>query len=67
MLTAILGNVEPVTMTTVLLSGMGILSGAVAHLYHSQVKMFNSVQEKLNDCEQDRLDLWKHLSELENK
>lgn len=67
MWTAILGNVEPVTMTTVLLSGMGVLSGAVAHLYHSQVKMFSAVQEKLTDCEQDRLDLWKHISQMEDK
>lgn len=67
MWTTILANVEPVTVTTILLSGMGVLSAAVGHLYHSQLKMFAALQEKLNDCESDRLDLWKHISHLENK
>jgi hypothetical protein len=49
------------TMFTVLATGISALSGCVAYLWKQQTNHFATVEEKLNDCEEDREDLWKAL------
>jgi uncharacterized protein YoxC len=63
-----LGNLDPMTLSGVLLGGMGALSTAVVHLYKSQNTLQKDVNEKvskeLDECRDDRRDLSSALIEI---
>ena len=53
-----LANLDPMTVTTALVGGMGALSTAVVHLYRSQFTLQKDltgrVQNQLDECLEDR-------------
>lgn len=57
-MTQILANLDPMTVTTALVGGMGALSTAVVHLYKSQFNLQKDltgrVQNQLDECVEDR-------------
>ena len=61
MIEKLLASAADPTMFTVLLSGIGSLAGCVAYLWKQQTDHFAKVEIKLNDCEEDREDLWRAL------
>ena len=54
----LLANLDPMTVTTALVGGMGALSTAVVHLYKSQFNLQKDltgrVQNQLDECLEDR-------------
>lgn len=63
-----LGETDP-TLLKMLLGACGILGTAIGALYRQQVVHFNSIdkklqraEESLQDCQDDRLAIWKLLA-----
>lgn len=61
----LLANTDPMTLTTALIGGLTVLSGAVAHLYHAQSKTHAYVLDEKKKCEDDRRDLWRALVRID--
>ena len=57
----IIASATDPTMFSVLATGISALAGCVAYLWKQQSRHFANVEEKLNDCEEDREDLWRAL------
>ncbi len=61
-MTQILANLDPMTVTTSLVGGMGALSVAIVHLYKSQFALQKDVNDKISkelaECKDDRRSLW---------
>ena len=57
--------VEPMSLTTALLGGLTVLSGAVAHLYHAQSKTHQEVVRRADECDEDRRHLWMALVRID--
>ncbi len=68
-MTEILANVDPMTLTTALVGGVGALSTAVVHLYKSQSAMQKEVNERLSneisECRDDRRSLWQAILKID--
>ena len=67
----LLANLDPITLSGALATGIAGLSGAVVHLYKSQFALQREVNEKvteqLSQCERDRQDLWSALIRIDPK
>lgn len=61
----LLSQVEPLSLTTALLGGLTVLSGAVAHLYHAQSKTHQEVVRRAEECDEDRRHLWMALVRID--
>lgn len=61
----LLSQVEPLSLTTALLGGLTVLSGAVAHLYHAQSKTYQEVISRAEECDDDRRNLWMALVRID--
>jgi tRNA A37 N6-isopentenylltransferase MiaA len=65
----LLANLDPMTLTTALVGGVGALSTAVVHLYKSQSAMQREVNERLSneisECRDDRRLLWKAVLKID--
>lgn len=55
-----MGASEP-TVVTLLAGAVSALTAVVGYLWRMLVKSVDEIKGKLNDCEQDREDLWKAL------
>ena len=51
-------------METMLLGGLSVLTGCVAHLYHAQRKNYLDIQERADECDDDRRQLWLALAKI---
>lgn len=64
----LIAQTDPMSLTTALLSGLGVLSGAVGYLYKSQHTLQKEVTQKisqeLDECRSDRRDLWAALIKI---
>jgi hypothetical protein len=62
-------NLDPMTVTTALVGGMGALSTAVVHLYRSQFTLQKDVNDKiskeLTECKEDRRSLWQAVLKID--
>ncbi|MGB1431117.1 MAG: hypothetical protein ACPG6J_04650 [Flavobacteriaceae bacterium] len=65
----LIANVDPMTLTTALVGGVGALSTAVVHLYKSQSSMQREVNERLtneiSECREDRRSLWQAILKID--
>ena len=65
----IIASLDPMTVTTALVGGMGALSTAVVHLYRSQYSLQKDVTEKvsheLTECKEDRRALWQAVLKID--
>ena len=65
----ILANLDPMTVTTSLVGGMGALSAAVVHLYKSQFTLQKDVNDKISkelaECKDDRRSLWQAVLKID--
>ena len=65
----ILANLDPMTVTTALVGGMGALSTAVVHLYRSQFTLQKDVNDKISrelaECKDDRRSLWQAVLKID--
>jgi hypothetical protein len=65
----LLANLDPMTLSGALATGIAGLSAAVVHLYRSQFALQREVNEKvsksLEDCLTDRKDLWQALIRID--
>jgi len=65
----LLANLDPITLSGALATGIAGLSGAVVHLYRSQFALQREINEKvsksLDDCILDRKDLWQALIRID--
>jgi hypothetical protein len=63
-----LANLDPMTVTTALVGGMGALSTAVVHLYRSQFTLQKDVNDKISrelaECKDDRRSLWQAVLKI---
>jgi len=68
-MTQILANLDPMTVTTSLVGGMGALSAAVVHLYKSQFTLQKDVNDKISrelaECKDDRRSLWQAVLKID--
>ena len=68
-MTQILANLDPMTVTTALVGGMGALSTAVVHLYRSQFSLQKDVNDKISrelaECKDDRRSLWQAVLKID--
>ena len=68
-MTQILANLDPMTVTTALVGGMGALSTAVVHLYRSQFTLQKDVNDKISrelaECKDDRRSLWQAVLKID--
>ena len=68
-MTDLLANLDPMTVTTALVGGMGALSTAVVHLYRSQFTLQKDVNDKiskeLTECKEDRRSLWQAVLKID--
>jgi hypothetical protein len=66
---SILANLDPMTVTTALVGGMGALSAAVVHLYKSQFTLQKDVNDKISkelaECKDDRRSLWQAVLKID--
>jgi L-serine deaminase len=66
---SILANLDPMTVTTALVGGMGALSTAVVHLYRSQFTLQKDVNDKISrelaECKDDRRSLWQAVLKID--
>lgn len=53
-----ISSVADPTIVALLLGGLGTLATVVGVLYKNTTTHFQQVQVKLDDCENDRADLW---------
>ena len=65
----ILANLDPITLSGALATGIAGLSGAVVHLYKSQFSLQREINERVTDqlsqCESDRADLWRAVLKID--
>lgn len=65
----LLANLDPMTVTTALVGGMGALSTAVVHLYRSQFTLQKDVNDKISrelaECKDDRRSLWQAVLKID--
>ena len=65
----LLANLDPMTLSGALATGIAGLSAAVVHLSRSQFALQREVNEKvsksLEDCLTDRKDLWQALIRID--
>jgi len=68
-MTQILANLDPMTVTTSLVGGMGALSAAIVHLYKSQFSLQKDVNDKISrelaECKDDRRSLWQAVLKID--
>jgi len=68
-MTQILANLDPMTVTTSLVGGMGALSAAIVHLYKSQFALQKDVNDKISkelaECKDDRRSLWQAVLKID--
>ena len=68
-MTQILANLDPMTVTTSLVGGMGALSAAIVHLYKSQFTLQKDVNDKISrelaECKDDRRSLWQAVLKID--
>ena len=66
---SILANLDPMTVTTSLVGGMGALSAAIVHLYKSQFSLQKDVNDKISkelaECKDDRRSLWQAVLKID--
>jgi hypothetical protein len=66
---SILANLDPMTVTTSLVGGMGALSAAIVHLYKSQFTLQKDVNDKISrelaECKDDRRSLWQAVLKID--
>ena len=66
---SILANLDPMTVTTSLVAGMGALSAAIVHLYKSQFTLQKDVNDKISrelaECKDDRRSLWQAVLKID--
>ena len=64
-----LANLDPMTVTTSLIGGMGALSAAIVHLYKSQFSLQKDVNDKISkelaECKDDRRSLWQAVLKID--
>ena len=51
-------------METMLLGGLSVLAGCVAHLYRNQSKAHSEAIARAEECDDDRRQLWLALAKL---
>jgi tRNA A37 N6-isopentenylltransferase MiaA len=65
----LLANLDPMTVTTSLVGGMGALSAAIVHLYKSQFSLQKDVNDKISrelaECKDDRRSLWQAVLKID--
>lgn len=50
--------------TEMLLTAIGALAGVVAYLYRQTLDHFTQIQQRADECEADRRQLWKELADV---
>ena len=67
----ILANVDPMTLSGALATGIAGLSACVVHLYKTQTTLQRDIHERVSDelsqCQRDRQDLWSALIRIDPK
>ena len=65
----LLANLDPITLSGALATGIAGLSAAVVHLYRSQFALQREINERvteeLSQCQSDRADLWRAIIKID--
>lgn len=53
------------TLVGILLSGIAALGGALVKLWTKFEQRFTTLEKKLDECEEDRQDLWRSMAKID--